>query len=115
MVLPIREKQFFFGTSFGTEWLDFWNSLWRQAADALNNSERLVIPGYSLPISDTRARELLFSNVSQEIPIDIVSASDSERIAGEFTEHGFSDVRPLNMYFQEWIDLKKNRVEGVTT
>jgi hypothetical protein len=114
MVLPIREKQFSFNTSFGTEWQDFWDSLWAQAANALQNAQRVVIAGYSLPLSDTRARTLLFSNIPKSALIEVVSASDSNRIANTFSDHGFRNTHALQKYFQDWVETHEitNRVNN---
>lgn len=60
IILPTRCKQFCFDTSLGREWEDFWTSLWDAAAEAMKQSSRIVICGYSLPEVDVRACSMFF-------------------------------------------------------
>lgn len=55
LILPGRKKEFFYDTSFGHEFGEFWEVLWSQAADAVNRSERIVLWDYSLAPADERA------------------------------------------------------------
>jgi hypothetical protein len=36
-------------TSLGNEWVPFYESLWSQATESLERSDRIVIIGYSMP------------------------------------------------------------------
>jgi hypothetical protein len=104
LVLPGRTKQFFYDTSMGREFSGFWESLWSQAEQALRDCEKVVICGYSMPSADARARELLFENAGNAIPIEIVSGNDTERIAQGFKSAGFSDVtESQDRYFSDWV------------
>jgi hypothetical protein len=59
LILPTLHKNFFHQTSFGHEWEPFWDDIWRQAGESLRVSEKVVIIGYSMPVADERARDLI--------------------------------------------------------
>lgn len=104
MILPGRIKQFFYDTSGGVEFKGFWDWLWSKAAEALRNSERVVICGYSMPDADTRARELLLGKARKSRKVTIISGNDNEHIAKDFLAAGFRDVQPFNDgLFKEWL------------
>jgi hypothetical protein len=108
LILPGRTKCFFYDTSFGHEFSEFWESLWFQAKTAVQSCDRVVVCGYSLPEADVRARELLFEGVGESTPIEVITGKDSERVAREFREAGISSVTSLSgVYFSDWI---QNRV-----
>ena len=69
LVLPTYEKQYFVTTSIGDEWISFYESLWTQASDSLQQSERIVLIGYNMPNADIRSRALLLwtSNKRAEV------------------------------------------------
>lgn len=103
LILPGRSKEFFYDTSFGHEFGDFWDHLWSQAVGALRTADKVVICGYSLPEADQRARDLLFRRPRRETEIEIVSGNQSARIAGEFRKAGFSRVSAFSgEYFAVW-------------
>jgi hypothetical protein len=67
-------------------------------------SEKVVICGYSLPVADERARQLLFDGIRRSTQIEIVSGSETGRIAQEFRSVGFSNVsEPRGRYFSDWV------------
>jgi len=104
LILPGRSKQFFYDTSFGREFSEFWEGLWNQAKRAMQVSEKVVICGYSLPVADERARQLLFDGIRRSTQIEIVSGSETGRIAQEFRSVGFSNVsEPRGRYFSDWV------------
>lgn len=104
LILPGRSKYFFYDTSFGREFSEFWGSLWLQAERAMQGCERVVICGYSLPEADARARQMLFQGIDLDTPIEIVSGGDTERIAQKFRRAGFSCVAESQAkYFSDWI------------
>jgi hypothetical protein len=73
------------------------------AARQLRSVREVFIHGYSLPSADARARRLLFDNVSPHAPVHIFCRGASERIAAEFCQLGFSDVRPnREVGFEVW-------------
>ena len=97
-------KQFYYDTSLGREFAEFWESIWSQAKAALRGCEKVVVCGYSLPAADDRARKLLFENVQRTAHVEIVSGSDSERIANEFRELAFTRAAPSQgKYFSDWV------------
>lgn len=103
LILPGRSKEFFFDTSFGHEFGDFWDHLWSQAAGALRAADKIVICGYSLPGADQRARDLLFRQPQRKTEIEIVSGDQSERIAREFIDAEFKSVSTFKGgYFADW-------------
>jgi hypothetical protein len=105
LILPGRSKEFFYDTSMGREYEDFWSCLWTQAARAVNGCERIVIAGYSLPTADQRARELLLNGRNKQIHVEIVCGSQSARIAKEFSVAGFENVAVFRGgYFRDWCD-----------
>ncbi len=104
LILPGRTKQFFYDTSLGREFSEFWENLWGHARAALSTCEKVVICGYSLPEADAQARQLLFGCTGKGTPIEIVSGSETERIAQEFRKSGFSSVaESRGRYFSDWI------------
>lgn len=104
MILPGRSKQFFYDTSLGREFSQFWENLWLQAEAALSGCEKMVICGYSLPEADARARKLLLESMSKTATVEVISGSDSERIAAEFRGAGFVNVAtPQGKYFSDWV------------
>jgi len=103
LILPGRNKEFFYDTTFGHEFEDFWDHLWSRAIEALRAADKVVICGYSLPGADQRARDLLFRRPRRETEIEIVSGNQSARIAGEFRRAGFSRVSAFSgEYFAAW-------------
>lgn len=108
LILPGRDKQFFFDTSLGPEFKLFWDSLWSQATDAVENSDRLVICGYSMPLADKRARELLLQSRNKEAQVTIVSGTQSEAIAHQFQDEGFRNLEPVRGgHFEDWLRSQK--------
>lgn len=102
-ILPGRTKEFFYDTSLGHEFGDFWEHLWSQAAGALGTAHKIVVCGYSLPTADQRARDLLFRQPQRKAAIQIISGDQSERIASEFSDAGFKNVVAFKSgYFADW-------------
>jgi hypothetical protein len=112
LILPGRKKEFFYDTSLGHEYIEFWDLLWSQAAETLKRSDKIVVCGYSLLPVDRNACDLLLKNPRKETPIEIVSGSQSERIAGDFRSAGFGDVEVFKGgYFEDWLRAEIGRVE----
>lgn len=105
MILPGRTKKFYFDTSLGIEFKEFWDDLWCKGAQALEKADRLVICGYSMPKADDRARNLLLNSLRKQASITIFSGNDSERIANDFKAAGFTDVElPKGGHFENLIE-----------
>jgi len=103
LILPGRTKQFFYDTSFGQEFAEFWAFIWSQAARALNQTDRIVICGYSLLPVDRRACKLLLKEPKKDMPVSVVSGSQSERIAANFKDAGFRNVTASSEgHFEGW-------------
>lgn len=104
LILPGRNKEFFYQTSFGEEWKSFFDYLWSQAREALRQADKLVICGYSMLSVDKRACDLILKNTSKKATIRIVSGSQGERIAGDFRNAGYNIVSFDSVgYFEEWV------------
>jgi hypothetical protein len=104
LILPGRVKVFHFGTSFGAEHKEFFDTLWFQAAAALKRAEKLVLCGYSLLPVDQRACDLLLGVPSKDTHITVVSGSDGQRISKQFRDAGIENVECYeNGYFETWV------------
>ena len=100
---PDRTKEFFYDTSFGHEFASFWDHLWSQATQAVKECDKVVLCGYSLLPVDQRARDLLLRKPRKEARIEVVSGSQTERIANDFRNAGFGNVEAFEGgYFDEW-------------
>jgi hypothetical protein len=107
LILPGRTKKFFYDTSFGHEYTEFWDHLWSQATSAVKRCDKIVLCGYNLLSVDQRACELLLKRPSKETPIEVVSGNQSERIANDFIAAGFTNVEVFrDGYFENWCKLK---------
>jgi hypothetical protein len=102
LVLPSYEKKFFVKTSVDDEWIPFYESLWSQAAEFLEKSERIVIIGYSIPAADHDARALLFSMSNKRAEIVVSCASSNESLGQQFRDHGFARVHQFGG-FKDWL------------
>jgi hypothetical protein len=112
LILPDREKKFFYETSFGIECREFWDVLWEQAAKAITRTQRLVLCGYSLLPVDQRACDVLLNAPRTETHITVVSGGQSGRIASNLRDAGFRSVDVFkNGFFEDWV----HREAGVGT
>ena len=103
LILPGRSKEFFYDTSFGHEFGDFWDHLWSQAAGALRAADKIVICGYSLPGADQRARDLLLLRPAKKADVEIICGNQTDHIASEFKRAGFGSVATFKSgYFADW-------------
>lgn len=93
LIVPTREKRFYARTTGGTEQREFWDELWRQAGEALENAEDAVVIGYSMPLADGRARDLLLNRPRSGATTTVACAADSASLRNEFVSHGFSRVQ----------------------
>jgi hypothetical protein len=104
LILPGRKKEFFYDTSLGDEYREFWDHLWLQAKQAVKGCDEIVICGYSLPAADERALDLLLHSPRKETHIEVVCGSQSERIAKDFRAAGFLSVTVSQEgYFEGWV------------
>jgi hypothetical protein len=104
LILPGRRKQLFYDTSLGKEFEPFWDHLWAQATNALRACEKVVICGYSLLPVDERACHLLTQGPKKQTHVEIVSGTQTSRIANDFRNSGFRNVAGFsNGYFNDWL------------
>lgn len=103
LILPGRTKEFFYDTSMGHEYAEFWDLLWSQATEAVKRCDKIVLCGYSLLPVDRRACDLLLQRPRKETLIEVVSGSQSDRIANDFRMAGFGNVEAFKGgYFADW-------------
>lgn len=113
LILPGRCKRFVIETSFGPEYEGFWDALWSKGAEALKESDRLVICGYSMPEADTRARNMLLNIKNKNIRITIICGEQSENIAKCFRKARFKRVRAFKgKYFDSWLRSSKTKARS---
>lgn len=113
MILPGRKKTFFYDTSFGPEFGEFWELLWSQAVEAVKRSEKVVLCGYSLMSADQRASELLLQEPPKLAHVSVVSGSQSERIANNFRTAGFQSVDVFaGGYFEDWVQAQVKNIRA---
>jgi len=111
IMMPVEHKKFYYETSLGREWQNFWDDLWNQAGELLGESEEIVMIGYSLPAFDKRAREVLLCRSNHDAHVTICCGTDSDRIQQEFRKHGFSHLRyTANLSFEDWLGQVKQGV-----
>jgi hypothetical protein len=105
LILPTLHKDFFHQTSFGREWEPFWNYIWEQAQQSLRSAEKIVVIGYSMPVADERARELLLKHSNPNAEILVFSGSRTGAICECFLQNSFQTVTSLgNGYFKEYLN-----------
>jgi len=92
MILPALPKLFYFATSFGQEWKNFWDGLWWRAEHEIEKANELVIIGYSLPVADKRARDLLLNAKNKAVRLSICCHSATKSLEQEFRDHGFTNI-----------------------
>jgi len=93
LITLTRHKRFYVPTSSGGhEWAEFWTDIWAQADLALRSAEKIIVIGYSLPIADREARELLFQKSNKQAKIALYCGHRSQFIRDEFRSYGFTGV-----------------------
>jgi hypothetical protein len=104
LAVPTSGKKFYISTSFGPRFEDFWDHLWSLTRERLLESDEVIICGYSLPLADRLAREIIFSSIDKNAKIEIVCGSSGLTIAQEFQESGFTQVTVAQAgHFEEWV------------
>jgi hypothetical protein len=107
LILPGRAKEFFYDTSFGQEFAEFWDCLWSQADQVIQRCDKIVICGYSLLQADQRARDLLLQRPRKDTQVEVVAGNQTDRIANDLRAAGFSDViASETVYFGDWCKQK---------
>jgi hypothetical protein len=104
LILPTLHKNFFHQTNFGREWEPFWDEIWRQAGESLGASEKVVVIGYSMPIADERARNLILKRTNPDAEVLVFSGSASGSICQAFQSCGFkAAVSAGSGYFEDFL------------
>jgi hypothetical protein len=102
-----RNKHCYVSTSANPrEREQFWSVLWGQAANALEDTGEIVIIGYSLPPADTDARRLLLEESNKESSLTVCCGQDTDRVANEFVQNGFSRVHTDARRFEDWLAIQ---------
>lgn len=104
LILPTLHKNFFHQTNFGREWESFWDHIWGQAAEAIRASQKVVIIGYSMPVADERARDLILKRTNPNAEVAVFSGRDSASICGAFRNCGCQKADSAgNGYFEDFL------------
>ena len=106
LILPGRQKEFFYDTSSGVEYADFWNTLWSQAAEALTRADEILICGYGLQPVDGRARDLMLGKPNKAARMTVICGGQTERILKDLQNAGFANVEARGGHFEGWIEGK---------
>ena len=105
MILPGRRKKFYTPTSINPRERErFWHGLWQNARGALRKADEIVVVGYSLPVADERARDLVFNEIDHNSLLTLCCGRESNfRLQQEFLGAGFTHVRTDLEYFTDYI------------
>lgn len=104
LILPTPHKNFFHQTTFGREWEPFWDDIWGQAAGALCACETIVVIGYSMPVADERARDLILNRANRNAMVLVFSGSHSDSICRAFRDCGYPNVTSARSgYFEDFL------------
>ena len=108
LILPGRNKQYFYRTSFGNEWKPFFDSLWYQAGAALNEADKILICGYGMAPADNRACDMILRSPNTKVQVEIVCGSQGKRVENDFRNAGYEDVIvDAKGYFEDWVQHMK--------
>jgi len=115
MIMPALPKEFYYATTFGQEWKDFWDDLWdNRVASAIANADELVIIGYSLPLTDERARKLLLSTRNRCVRLSICCGPATPDLEQLFRNHGFSRIDPTAHTFEDFLARETQRTAAAS-
>jgi NAD-dependent SIR2 family protein deacetylase len=82
--------------------LDIISGLWRRAGSFLNQADRIVVVGYSLPDADTSAKELLMESVQRVSRFDVINSHPDALFAIEKKLNRKSDT-PVATPFRDYV------------
>ncbi len=103
IIMPALPKTFYFATTFGEEWKDFWDGLWWRAERAIESADELAVIGYSLPIADERARGMLLGSANKSVRLSICCGKATGSLEQEFREHGFTNIQSGAATFDDFL------------
>ncbi|NTV91295.1 MAG: hypothetical protein HGA22_13205, partial [Clostridiales bacterium] len=102
LITPVRQKQY-------DRYASAIENVWKQSEDALATTDRIVIIGYSFPVTDIKPMEMLQSTLASrkgEISIEIIDpyAKDiAERIGAEHLSNA-KNVKIHSLTFEGYLD-----------
>ena len=105
MIMPALPKHFHFATTYGEEWKDFWDGLWRRAECALQTAGEIVVIGYSMPSVDDRARTMLLGCRNKTVRLSICCGKATPTLENEFRDHGFANIEGVAPTFDGFIKI----------
>jgi hypothetical protein len=76
----------------------FFRILWSQASDAVEQADRIVIVGYSMPEADHRARTLLLWGANKRAEVFLCCAGSNGTLKRSFETHGFCRVIEVGIF-----------------
>ncbi len=107
MILPTRRKEFSVETSLGAEWTEFYLRMWNEADGLLEQSDRVVLIGYSMPPADEWARRLLLKRSNKSVRLEICCGDATPELEKEFRDRGFSGVRRGATTFEGFLEAAR--------
>ena len=109
LILPTNRKKFYFDTSLGPEWKQFWDSLWKCAKKSLKRSDRVVICGYGMFPIDRRGCNLLL-NGQLTADVEVCCGHDSNGIVQQLQSHGRQAHLASEVYFERWVETQASAI-----
>jgi hypothetical protein len=103
IIMPALPKRFHFATTFGPEWKQFWDRLWKRAKRAIQSADELVVIGYSMPAVDERARALLLGTPNKAVRLSICCRRTTASLKKEFRDHRFTAIQAVAQTFDGFL------------
>lgn len=114
MIFPAPLKEFYFDVNTGVEYNTFWDRLWDQARNALQNAARVVICGYSLQNIDERAQGLLLRAPKKHADVIVAAGADTQRVVDDYRNAAFSRAAAADeLRFEDWVAKMSSAVPAV--
>ena len=111
IIMPTARKQFYSETTFGREWEKFWDSLWLLAGEALSRSNEVYLIGYSVPVYDVRARNLIETRLGTGAVMTVCCRNGTTGVVesvGKLFPRRNIEVRPAcDTTFAGWVSAVK--------
>ena len=111
IIMPTARKQFYNETTFGREWEKFWDSLWLLAGEALSRTNEVYLIGYSVPVYDARAGNLIETRLGSGAVMTVCCRNDTTGViesVRKLLAHRNIDVRPAcDNSFAGWVSTVK--------
>jgi hypothetical protein len=103
LITPVRQKRY-------DRYANAIGSLWAEAVKLLETVDRIVIVGYSFPVTDTRTLDLfrgVLTSRSNQIDLEIVARHADDIVArvGDDVLSRARSLRTHNMTFERYIEL----------